>query len=103
MKPIIYSYILLLCYTISYYSCHPRLVPQGIPLNKEITDERGKPQLLGMCTRERLEQPPYDSWFVKNYTDYTVDSVTAGQIRAKLVDSSDNHIRLKIFMGTWCG
>jgi len=111
MKQIIYSYILLLCYTISYSSCHPRLVPQGATtpptLNKEVTDERGKPQLLGKCTRERLEQAPYDSWFLKNYTDYAVDSVTAGLLRAKLEDQrghgSPGGIRFVIFMGTWCG
>jgi hypothetical protein len=93
-----YSHILLLCYAISSAACHAHMVPQGSTLNKEIKDEGGKPQLLGKCTRGRLEQAPYDSWFVKNYTDYRVDSVTAEQIRAKLVD-----IRLKIFMGTWCG
>jgi hypothetical protein len=109
-----YSYILLLCYAISSAACHARMVPQGSTFNKEIKDEGGKPQLLGKCTRGRLEQAPYDSWFVKNYTDYRVDSVTAGQIRAKLVElpdtgtisgntHPDKHIRLKIFMGTWCG
>lgn len=106
-----YSYILLLCYTISNASCHARAVPQIATFNKEVKDERGNPQLLGKCTRARLERAPYDSWFAKNYTNYTVDSVTADQIRARLMDLpetgpiSENTHRIwwKIFMGTWCG
>jgi hypothetical protein len=47
MKLSTYSYILLLCYAISDSSCHRKLAPQGNTLNKEITDEGGKPQLLG--------------------------------------------------------
>lgn len=98
MKPIIYSYILLLCYAFHTSSCHSRIAPQGSMLNREVNDEQGKPQLLGKCSRGRLEQAPYDSWFVKNYTNYTVDSVTADQLKTKLRDK-----QLKIFMGTWCG
>jgi hypothetical protein len=76
-----------------------------------------------------LEQVPYDGWFVKNYSDYKVDSATADQLRSKLAGKRrhgrlgrrpiirglsdtgyisrnpypDKHIRLFIFMGTWCG
>lgn len=105
------------------------MAPQGTTLNKEVTDERGKPQLLGKCTRQRLEQAPYDSWFVKNYSDYVLDSATADRLRSKLEGigrhgrtgrrpiinglsetgqiskppSIDKHIHFIIFMGTWCG
>lgn len=99
------SYILLLCFSIIYCACHNRIAPQSTSadpqstsLNKEATDGQGNSQLLGRCTRQRLEQSPYNSWFVKNYTDYTVDSATANQFRSKLADK-----QLLIFMGTWCG
>ena len=106
-----HSYILLLCYTISYSACHPKLAGQRAPLsqesksggkheliNQEIRDERGQPQLLGKCTRERLTQAPYASWFVKNYSDYTLDSATADQFRSGLAGK-----KIILFMGTWCG
>ncbi|MES1159451.1 MAG: hypothetical protein ABUM51_01725, partial [Bacteroidota bacterium] len=93
---------------ICFCSCHARLAPQSTTLNKEVTDEHGKPQLLGKCSRSQLEQAPYDSWFVKNYSDYTVDSATADQLRSKLggglnASSTGRDITFTIFMGTWCG
>src|SRR5258708_16511766 len=98
MNPKLHSYMLLLCYTVIYSSCHPKLAPQRATLNKEITDGQGKPQLLGKCSRARLEQAPYDSWFVKNYSDYTVDSSTADSRRSRLAGK-----KVSLFMGTWCG
>jgi len=55
-----------------------------------------------------LEQAPYDSWFVRNYSDYKVDSATADQLRSKLgaslnAPSTGRDITFTIFMGTWCG
>lgn len=98
MNTKLHSYMLLLCYTIIYSACAPKLAPRGVTLNQEITDERGTPQLLGKCTRARLEKAPYDSWFVKNYSDYTVDSAVADQLRSRMAGKS-----VKLFMGTWCG
>ena len=100
--------MLLLCHAILFCSCHARLAPQTTTLNKEVTDEHGKPQLLGKCSRSRLEQAPYDSWFVRNYSDYRVDSVTADRLRSKLgeglnASSTGKGIQFTIFMGTWCG
>lgn len=71
---------------------------QPTTLNKEVKDDRGNLNLLGVCTRERLQQAPFDSWFVKEYTSYTVDTLTAGQLQGKLAGRT-----LRIFMGTWCG
>ncbi|HWK06034.1 MAG TPA: thioredoxin family protein [Puia sp.] len=98
MNAKLHSYMLLLCYTITYSACAPKLAPQATTPGQEITDERGKPQLLGKWSRQRLEQAPYDSWFIKNYSDYTVDSATANRLRSRLADKS-----VKLFMGTWCG
>lgn len=111
--------MLLFSYALLSASCHSKMVPQNsvaarnsinrttaassstLPnrtLNKEVVDEKGNPQLLGICTRAALLQPPYNSWFVKNYDDYTLDSATANRLRISLTGR-----RLTIFMGTWCG
>ena len=66
--------------------------------NKEITDANGKLMLLGQCRRERLQEKPYDDWFVKNYDEYKIDSATAGKLKLSLRGK-----HFVIFMGTWCG
>jgi hypothetical protein len=107
--------MLLFFYALLLAACHPKMVPHAStgntnsaanndgaaltsPINKEITDEKGNPQLLGICTRSALQQPPYNTWFIKNYNDYTVDSATANRLRISLAGR-----QLTIFMGTWCG
>jgi len=80
-------------------SCNSKLTPQhGEVLNKQSTDTHGNPMLLGKCTREKLTDTPYASWFKKNYDDYSVDTATAEILREKLKNKN-----LMIFMGTWCG
>jgi hypothetical protein len=105
------AHLPLFFYVIFFTACHSGFAPQsGIaaksvmthaptdPVNKEIRDEKGNPDLLGLCTRAGLEKAPYNSWFIKNYDDYAIDSATANQL--KLTFSGK---RFKIFMGTWCG
>ena len=80
-----------------FFSCHPKLAPQG-SLNRESTDSRGNAMLLGTCTKERLEQKPYSDWFIKNYSDYNIDTAAAEKLKEKLSGK-----KFLIFMGTWCG
>jgi hypothetical protein len=98
MKKLIYIPTLLIALSFLYISCHSRMFPRQSSLNKETTDTQGNPELLGPCTKERLQQAPYNSWFVKNYQDYTVDSMTADQLKTRL-----SGMQFRIFMGTWCG
>jgi tetratricopeptide (TPR) repeat protein len=79
------------------YSCHSKMYSHS-SLNKESTDANGNPMLIGRCTEERLQQAPFNSWFVKNYNDYSVDTITAEKIKSELQQK-----KFKIFMGTWCG
>jgi hypothetical protein len=97
MKNIL-SYLLLLIYAAESMSCHAKLAPQASIHDLEVKDSHGNPMLLGRCARARLEQPPYDSWFLKNYNDYRLDTPTADRLRAELKGK-----RFTIFMGTWCG
>jgi tetratricopeptide (TPR) repeat protein len=67
-------------------------------VNKESKTANGNVMLIGRCTEERLQQAPFDSWFVKNYNDYSVDTINAEKIKSRLKQK-----KIKIFMGTWCG
>ncbi|MFT3824710.1 MAG: tetratricopeptide repeat protein [Chitinophagaceae bacterium] len=66
--------------------------------NQAITNAQGTINLLGKSTRDRLQQEPFGIWFNKNYTDYTIDSATANQLKPLVKNK-----RFVIFMGTWCG
>jgi hypothetical protein len=90
--------MLLLSYALGHTACHSRIVPQQTSYHRETTDTHGNPELLGVWSEERLQQAPYNTWFVKNYQDYTVDSASADQLRSGLAGK-----KLRIFMGTWCG
>ena len=102
-------YIALFSYVLIFACCHAKLAPQSNTppnstalqsntLNKQIIDEHGFPELMGQCTRAALLQAPFNSWFVKNYNDYSVDSLTADRLRTSMAG-----LRFRIFMGTWCG
>jgi hypothetical protein len=79
-------------------SCHRKLMPASATINLEQTPNNAEPMLLGTCTRERLEQQPYGTWFNANYAAYTVDSTVAATLRSGLATK-----KFMIFMGTWCG
>ena len=87
---IIISFILFvfICAT----SCQPKIIPQ------QTTDSKGNKNLLGKATEASLQKDPYNIWFNKNYADYTIDTLTAEQLKPNV--SGKN---FKIFMGTWCG
>lgn len=97
MKPIhIISAISIILF-VTY--CTPKMATQSaMPMNYEVKDNNGNVILLGKSTRERLAQPPFDTWFTKNYNAYVVDSNTADQLKPLLKNK-----RFLIFMGTWCG
>jgi tetratricopeptide (TPR) repeat protein len=91
------SYIIVVFIISTICSCHSKMYYHS-SLNKESTDANGNLMLLGRCTEERLQQAPFNSWFVKNYNDYSVDTITAEKMKSAL-----QHKQFKIFMGTWCG
>jgi hypothetical protein len=91
------SYLLFIIFIATLFACHPKLFGHT-SLNKESTDSHGNLMLLGQCSRSRLEQQPFNEWFLKNYQDYSVDSLTADKLKFRL---QARHF--VIFMGTWCG
>jgi tetratricopeptide (TPR) repeat protein len=91
------SYIIAVFFIMSIFSCHSKMYSHS-SVNRESKDTNGNLMLLGRCTEERLQQAPFNSWFVKNYNDYSVDTISAKEIKSEL-----QRKQFKIFMGTWCG
>ena len=60
--------------------------------------EAKKPVLLGVVTRDSLQQEPYSEWFDKNYEDYTPNPSVTAQLRETLKDQ-----QVSVFFGSWCG
>ena len=82
-----------------FHSCQRKTSVQISSVSRAVyTDPRGNAMLLGVHTKEDLQQMPYKEWFEKNYADYTVDSATAGQLTPFVKNK-----KFEIFMGTWCG
>ncbi|HLY70110.1 MAG TPA: hypothetical protein VKR53_10315 [Puia sp.] len=96
MKSLILYFIIVLIIS-GVCGCHEKTYSYS-SVNKVSRSADGDIMLVGRCTMERLQQPPFNSWFVKNYDDYSVDTITAEKIK-----SSMQHTQFKIFMGTWCG
>ncbi len=90
----IYLYIAFL-----FVGCATVNVPISTPqLNQKSVDNQSGEMLIGHCSRNCLLVSPYKEWYLKNYDDYKVDSITADIFRNQLKDKS-----IVIFMGTWCG
>lgn len=92
-------YIPFLIVIIIVAACRQQSVPSSSPTyNRELVDAKGNLLLVGQCTRERLQQAPFDTWFTPNYNGYAVDTAFANQVKPLLQKK-----QLLLFMGTWCG
>lgn len=63
-----------------------------------IKDKNGNDMLWGLCTPSDMEKSPYNSWFLKNFQDYAVDSS-----RKSILIPGLKKKMFTIFFGTWCG
>lgn len=54
--------------------------------------------LVGIANKASFDQEPYKAWFDKNYEAYTMDEATVTQLKQHL-----KGVKIKGFMGTWCG
>ena len=94
------KFICIAAMALLFCACHSKITAHSARSNAApaFTDKSGMPMLLGIHTKEDLQQPPFQEWFNKNYSDYTVDAVAAGQLKSLLKNK-----HFEIFMGTWCG
>lgn len=66
--------------------------------NTLVFNENKQPMLLGHCDIGKLQDSPFNSWFIPNYKNYTPDSSLLSDLAKALRKK-----RIAIFMGTWCG
>ena len=61
-----------------------------------VKDKSGN--LVGIATKELLQQEPFSEWFGLNYDEYELDATVTEQLKPLL-----KKVNVKVFMGTWCG
>ncbi|MDH7448438.1 thioredoxin domain-containing protein [Aquimarina sp. 2201CG14-23] len=66
--------------------------------NQEIINEKGVANLTGKINIQKLNTPPYSTWFSKNYEAYIPNEAITNEFKTSL-----EAYTIKIFMGTWCG
>jgi thiol-disulfide isomerase/thioredoxin len=71
-------------------------VPDQEPTRENFSDP--STWILDYFNPDRLKQPPYNSWYLKGYDDYQINSEALN----KLLDINKDNLTIKIIMGTWC-
>ena len=54
--------------------------------------------LVGFANKESFNQTPYKGWFDQKFASYNPDAATISSLKKEL-----KGIKIKGFMGTWCG
>ena len=67
-------------------------------INQESLDARGNTMLLGPCSKVALMRYPYNRWYDKYYSEYTVDTISTQSFKTNTKD-----IEVLIFGASWCG
>jgi thiol-disulfide isomerase/thioredoxin len=87
--------VLLVC-IIVLSSCSTQ---QKVVEAKKVTavkNQRG--DLVGFANKESFQQAPYNTWFTQKFETYKPDPSTIASLKKGL-----KGIKIKGFMGTWCG
>jgi len=82
--------VLFTLFTLVLLSCNAQ---------KKVTAEKNKSgDLVGFANKESFNQVPYKVWFNQKYDTYTPDATIISELKSNL-----KGIKIKGFMGTWCG
>ncbi|MGJ8743019.1 TlpA family protein disulfide reductase [Polaribacter sp.] len=65
---------------------------------KATADKNKSGDLVGYANKESFSQEPYKTWFQEKFNTYQLDQSTITQLEPAL-----KGIKIKGFMGTWCG
>jgi thiol-disulfide isomerase/thioredoxin len=84
------KYYFLLLLTIAFTSCSAQKETNAVK------NKRG--DLVGFANKESFNQVPYSIWFTENFDTYKPDDAVTSLLKTALKD-----IKIKGFMGTWCG
>ena len=100
-KSIFFTLTVLLLLT----SCAPQkkylTTDVTLPINKTITDtknEKERTNLIGITTRDGLQEAPFKEWYDKYYSPYTPNPKVISKGKSKV-----KGVEVLAFMGTWCG
>ena len=75
------------------------LVPAGPVFAAEAKMTEEEPKLLGSCTAQQLDTPPFAEWFHSGYEEYAPNPLILRALR----DVDKQGVALTLFFGTWCG
>lgn len=82
--------VLLALVTICFLSCS---------IQKELTATKNKRgDLVGFASKDSFSNEPYNTWFTRNFDNYSIDSIAIKGLKESL-----KKVEIKGFMGTWCG
>jgi len=87
--------ILLIC-IIVLSSCSTQ--QKGVEANKVTAVKNQRGDLVGFANKESFQQAPYKTWFTQKFNTYKPDPSTIASLKKGLKE-----IKIKGFMGTWCG
>ena len=80
-------------------ACQRAALPASTPVrNTEIKNKSGQLILAGHASPWAMQQPNYKEWYDRSFNNYTVDAVTAQQLKPLLANKT-----MEIFLRSWCG
>jgi len=67
-------------------------------LNTTLLNSKNQPYLVGKINKAGLTSSNFNSWFSKNYSEYSPNTSIINKLKPLL-----NDYNIVLFMGTWCG
>lgn len=94
-----YKNILAVAVACIAMACHRHAAVQKTAYaNTLTTSKTGSPVLLGHCSLNMLQHPPFKTWYDTMYAGYKTDAATIQQLQPLISNRT-----VEIFLGTWCG
>lgn len=88
--------LILLISIIVLSSCSTQL--KGVETKKVTAVKNQRGDLVGFANKESFQQVPYKTWFTKKFNTYEPSLSAIASLKKSL-----KGIKIKGFMGTWCG
>ncbi len=71
---------------------------KGVETKKVTAVKNQRGDLVGFADKESFQQAPYKTWFTQKFNTYEPNPSTVASLKESL-----KGIKIKGFMGTWCG
>jgi len=98
MKIIFYVFIAIITVSCGNKNNYQQLTTKKkfIEFNKTVPYEETV-MILGKANENGFKKEPFDSWYIENYNEYTIDSTYISSLKSSLKE-----VKIKAFMATWC-